>query len=37
MIRFSPEQQDEIDQMIRTGEQRSTNLDWLDNALDKIA
>lgn len=36
-IRFSPEQQDEIDQMIRSGYKRSTNLDWLDDALDKIA
>ena len=37
MIRFSPEQQDEIDQMIRAGRNRATNLDWLDDALDKIA
>ena len=31
------EQQDEIDQMIRSGYKRATNLDWLDDALDKIA
>jgi hypothetical protein len=37
MIRFSPEQQDEIDQMIRSGSTRSTSLDWLDDALDKIS
>lgn len=37
MIRFSPEQQEEIDQMIRSGTTSSTNLDWLDDALDKIA
>lgn len=37
MIRFSPEQQDEIDQMIRTGNRARGNLDWLDSVLDKIA
>lgn len=37
LIRFSPEQQDEIDQMIRAGNRARSNLDWLDDALDKIA
>jgi len=37
MIRFSPEQQDEIDQMIRSGRRANSSLDWLDSALDKIA
>lgn len=37
MIRFSPEQQEEIDQMIRSGRRAYSSLDWLDDALDKIA
>lgn len=36
MIRFSPEQQDQIDANIRTGQRAHSNLDWLDEALDKI-
>lgn len=36
MIRFSPEQQDEIADMIRGGKKANDNLDWLDEALGRM-